>query len=146
MKSFFKDIFEYHHHFNQELVQIFIKNRNRISDRTIPLFSHVLNAHQIWNARILETKELGVHEPHSLEDCKLLDEENFKVTLKILEDFEPEKIIHYENSKGEKFRNTVGEILFHISNHSTHHKGQLISDLRQQEIDPPVTDYIYYKR
>ncbi|GAB2769896.1 DinB family protein [Salinimicrobium soli] len=146
MKDFFIDIFTYHHHFNQELLKIFQRNQDRLSTRTIPLFSHVLNAHQIWNSRILNTKTLQVQEVHSLDDCKLLDDENFELTLKILDEFDLMNRIQYRNSKGDKFENSVQEILFHIANHSTHHKGQLISDLRQQEIEPPVTDYIFYKR
>lgn len=146
MKAFFKDIFEYQHHFNQILANVFAENKEKISSRTVSLFSHVINAHQIWNARILGGKPLGVHQLHSLEDCKRLDHQNFKDTLEILDKVDLQKNINYTNSKGKNFSNSVQEILFHISNHSTHHKGQLISDLRSCGMEPPVTDYIFYKR
>ena len=146
MKDFFEDIFEYHYHFNQKLADLLISQSGRISERTIPLFSHVINAHQIWNSRILGTKSLGVHDVHSLEKCKDLDYFNYKDTLKVLSEFDLQHKVAYENSKGHKFENSVQEILFHVSNHFTHHKGQVISDLRQNGIDPIVTDYIFYKR
>ena len=145
MKEFFKDIFEYHHHFNQKLVALFIENKDSLSERTIPLFSHNINAHQIWNSRILGKTPLGVHQLHNLETCKSLDDSNLEDTLLIISEFDFGKRIKYKNSSGGEFENSVQEILFHISNHSTHHKGQLISDLRQNGIAPMITDYIYYK-
>lgn len=146
MKTFFKDIFEYHHYFNQLLADVFLENKDRISARSIPLFSHVINAQQIWNARIRGSEEQGVHDVHSLKECREVDAANFKNSLEILEGFDMEKMIRYSNSKGVEYENSVREILFHVSNHSTHHKGQLISDLRSCGIEPPVTDYIFYKR
>ncbi|MGB7785264.1 MAG: DinB family protein [Salinimicrobium sp.] len=146
MKAFFKDVLEYHHYFNQLLADVFTKNKERISPRTIPLFSHVINAQQIWNARITGSEEPGVHEVHSLKKCKNLDAINFKDSIEILESFDLDQKIKYLNSKRFEYENTVSEIFFHISNHSTHHKGQLISDLRSCGIEPPVTDYIFYKR
>ena len=146
MKAFFKDIFEYHHHFNQQLVDLLIREQERISARTTPLFSHVINAHQIWNARIVPEKPLGVHELHSLETCKAYDQSKHLRTLQIIADADLSKTITYRNSSGSEFENTIQEILFHVSNHTTHHRGQIISDLRQQGIEPIVTDYIFYKR
>lgn len=146
MKPFFKSIFDYHHYFNQKLIELFLEHSGSISKRTIPLFSHCLNAHQIWNARILKTDSFGVHQLHALKNCKDIDKTNYVDTLKIIDTFDFEETINYTNSKGDNFENTVQDILFHIANHFTHHKGQLISDLRQQEIEPPVTDYIFYKR
>ena len=146
MKAFFTDVFEYHNHFNQKLIELFIEHSNQLSERTIPLFSHCLNAHQIWNSRILNTKEFSVFQVHPLENCKSIDSANFKDSLKIIGTFDFNKVIVYQNSEGNQFKNSMQDILFHIANHFTHHKGQLISDLRQQGIEPLVTDYIFYKR
>ena len=146
MKSFFKDIFEYQHHYNQLLADLFIQHEKNLSSRSLDLFSHVVNAHQIWNARIIGGDTIAVHAVHSFKECKKMDHENFLNTVQILEYLDLDQKIDYHNSKGDPFVNKVRDILFHISNHSTHHKGQLISDLRQQGIEPPVTDYIFYKR
>ena len=146
MKEFFKDIFEYHNHFNQKLIDQLIKNEKSISDRTIPLLSHLINAQQIWNARITYKEKLGVHAEHTLQECKRIDSENYNETLEILKNHELTENILYSNSKGTEFNNTIQQILFHIANHFSHHKGQIISDLRQNGIIPIVTDYIFYKR
>ena len=146
MIEFFKDIFEYHNHFNQKLADLLIANRNKLTERTIPLFSHSINAHQIWNSRILETKSLAVHQIHTLEKCKELDNQNYNDSLDILSDFDLAKKKSYKTSGRIEFENSIQQILFHIANHFTHHRGQIISDLRQSGIEPIITDYIFYKR
>ncbi|TNF76236.1 MAG: damage-inducible protein DinB, partial [Bacteroidetes bacterium] len=54
--------------------------------------------------------------------------------------------IIYENTEGRSFSNTLQDILFHIVNHSTHHRGQITMDFRKNGMDPPLLDYILYKR
>ncbi len=146
MKDFFEDIFKYHNHFNQLLADQFEINSHQISDRSIPLFSHMLNAHQIWNSRILHQPPFGVNDVHDIPTGKKIDNHNLDSTLKILENFSLDTVINYKNTKGVEFQNSISEILFHVINHHTHHRGQLISDLRQVGIEPLVTDYIFYKR
>lgn len=146
MKEFFKDIYEYHNHFNQKLIEQLTEYVNSLSDRTIPLLSHSINAHQIWNARIMDKEKLGVHQEHTLQECKRIDNENYQQTLKILNERNMDEKINFKNSKGTEFNNSIQQILFHVANHFSHHKGQIISDLRQSGIDPIVTDYIFYKR
>lgn len=146
MKEFFKDIFKYHNHFNQKLIEQLIDNESELPKRTIPIFSHSINAQQIWNARIMEKAQFDVHQLHTLEECKGIDNENYQQTLEILNTRELDEKITYKNSKGTEFNNSIQQIVFHVANHFSHHKGQIISDLRQSGIDPIVTDYIFYKR
>ncbi|UXX80367.1 damage-inducible protein DinB [Reichenbachiella carrageenanivorans] len=146
MIPFFRDLFDYHHQTNQRLADQLIEHEVRLTDRSIPLFSHMINAHQIWNARILDLVPLGVFQVHSLKDCKALDGENFDKSLQILDSFDLSQPCFYTNSKGQTFENSIRDILFHATNHMTHHRGQLISDLRQNGMTSIVTDYIFYKR
>lgn len=146
MKEFFNDIFEYHNHFNQKLIEQLNEYENILPERTIPLFSHSINAQQIWNARITGKEKLGVHQVHSLKECAGIDNENYQETLRIIDERVLEERVIYKNSKGTEFDNSIQQILFHIANHFSHHKGQIITDIRQSGIDPIVTDYIFYKR
>lgn len=146
MIALFQELFEYHHHFNQAFVDEFEKHMDRLPERTYPLFCHVINAHQVWNARITGSQPVGVHDVHTLEKCREMDRENYRQTTLILSKEDMGGEIFYKNSKGEEYSNSVRDILFHVVNHSTHHKGQIVSDFRQQGIPPLVTDYISYKR
>jgi uncharacterized damage-inducible protein DinB len=54
---------------------------------------------------------------------------------------------NYTNMKGDPFEDTYADTLFHIVNHSTYHRGQIITMLRQSGADRVVsTDLIHYLR
>lgn len=146
MKELFHDIFGYHHHFNQKLMDLLMLNVDRLTERTIPLMSHIVNAHQIWTGRILKEPTLGVHDLHTLEECKRIDDENFDKTVKILSGYNLGEVMVFRTKNGAEFSKAIRDILFHAANHTTHHRGQIISDLRQQGIEPIATDYIFYTR
>lgn len=146
MKTFFKDIFIYHHHFNQKFIGQITEHREKIPDEFYALFCHILNAHHVWNSRILNQDPFGVHQLHHPEDLKAIDYINYTNTLQILETEDLEKTIIYKNTRGDQFNNLVKDILFHINNHSTHHRAQLASKFRSLGIVPLVSDYIIYKR
>lgn len=146
MRVLFKDIFEYHNHFNQQLLKELEKHHSKLPERTYPLFCHVLNAHQIWNARILKQETLAIMAIHAFQKCREIDEANYANTYLILDNYDLDDEVTYTNTKGQEFTNTIRDILFHAANHSTHHKGQIVSDFRQVGIEPIVTDYIFYKR
>lgn len=53
----------------------------------------------------------------------------------------------YKNSKGDSFQQPVGEVLMHVFNHSSYHRGQLITMMRQLgETVIPQTDLIVFSR
>ena len=54
---------------------------------------------------------------------------------------------HYLNLRGEPFDDTYEETLFHVVNHGTYHRGQLINMLRDLGVlTLPGTDLIHYLR
>jgi len=53
----------------------------------------------------------------------------------------------YKNIKGEPFEGTYEDTLFHVVNHSTYHRGQIITMLRESGSTLlPSTDLIHYLR
>ncbi|RYY13618.1 MAG: hypothetical protein EOO04_31605, partial [Chitinophagaceae bacterium] len=52
LKDFFLELLEYGHHVNLLLIEKFLYLPGETSEKAITLFSHILNAHQIWNYRI----------------------------------------------------------------------------------------------
>lgn len=146
MSSIFEEALVYHHHYNNVYIDIFRQHWNQLPAETYPLFCHVLNAQQIWCARILGLPQTGVRELHKMEDCTAINDRNLELAKRVLAEKSEDEMISYTNSKGEAFSNSVRDIVFHLINHSTHHKGQIAMQLRQNGIQPPVTDYIFYKR
>jgi uncharacterized damage-inducible protein DinB len=56
-------------------------------------------------------------------------------------------VFGYQNSKKEFFKQPVYEMLLHLFNHQTFHRGQIITMLRQNGIEKiPRTDFIVFSR
>lgn len=147
MKAFFHDTLEYTKNCNLQLINLLSKNPESYTGKISLLMSHTLNAHHVWNNRILDkTPKYEVWQNLDLINLKIINDTNFKDSLKILHEKDLNITVKYENTKGEKFTNTLKEIFFHIINHSTYHRGQLMSLLKNDGIEAIITDYIFYKR
>lgn len=140
------DLFEYTHHFNREMIKVIAENITKVDEKTISLINHTLNAQQIWNSRILGEKSFEVWQINPFESLEEINHQNVKKSIAIIQKSDLDKRIEYQNSRGTKFENSIFEMLFHAINHSTYHRGQLNSLLKQNGIDPLLTDYIFYKR
>lgn len=146
MKGMFLDLFEYNFHSNQKLVEMFMHFPEQTPPRSVALINHIINAHQIWNARILTQETFETWQINPLEELEDLHHMNHFKTIDILENSDLNMKFSYQNSKGEFFLNTVQEVLFHVINHSTYHRGQIALLFREAGLEPIPTDYIFYKR
>jgi uncharacterized damage-inducible protein DinB len=54
------------------------------------------------------------------------------------------KPITYVNQKGETWTYPLWQQLAHVVNHSTYHRGQVATLLRQLGVKPPMTDFLFY--
>ena len=58
-----------------------------------------------------------------------------------------EHVIAYQNSKRVQFKQPVFQILLHVFNHETYHRGQLVSMFHQLQLNNiPNTDFINWGR
>lgn len=58
-----------------------------------------------------------------------------------------EHVFGYYNSKKEFFKQPVYEVLLHLFNHQTYHRGQIVTMMRQNGVDKiPATDFIVFSR
>jgi uncharacterized damage-inducible protein DinB len=147
MQNFIVDIANYNHHCNEKLIDAFRHSGSQLSDKSQLLFSHILNAHHIWNSRILKEEPLLMPwDSLKLGKFDEVNEQNSKRTLEIISTVDLSTPISYRNTKGEEFTNTVMDILFHVFNHSNYHRGQIAMDMKSSGLDPIVSDYIFYKR
>jgi uncharacterized damage-inducible protein DinB len=114
---------------------------------------HIWDAEQIWFTRI----QGGVMQGWPSENFKGGKEELLKAFLEQSQkyvDFFADKdnsfiegSIHYKNMKGVEFTNKLEDILFHVVNHGTFHRGQIITMLRELGFDSfPVQDLIAFAR
>jgi uncharacterized damage-inducible protein DinB len=55
-----------------------------------------------------------------------------------------ERLVSYENPPGTRWTYALGDMVQHLVNHSTYHRGQVAAMLRQLGNAPPATDYLVY--
>lgn len=146
MKTFFQELFEYNYYTNQKLGDVFNASTDKMSEKAIKLYSHILNAHQIWNNRI-ETRypAFGVWDLHTIQDFRDIDKANYEHTLFIIDKLDLNNTINYA-IKGKASSKSIRGILFHVINHSTYHRGQIATEFRQNGLDPLVTEYILFEK
>lgn len=146
MKEEFKELFDYNHHYNQKLIALISENLHVVSDRTLKLMNHIINAHQIWNARIIKEKELAVWHENEWKMLVDIDQKNHIKTATIIAGSAIADTIEYTTFAGTTFSNKIQDILFHVINHSTYHRAQIATELKHSGVPPLPSDYILYKR
>ncbi|WP_050009588.1 DinB family protein [Flavobacterium sp. B17] len=146
MKEKLIDLLEYTYHFNKEMIKVISENISKTDEKIISLINHTFNAQQIWNSRILGESSFEVWQINPFENLQEINQQNFNKSVEIVKKFDLNQKSEYKNSKGTLFENEIFEMLFQAINHSTYHRGQINSLLKQNGIEPVLTDYIFYKR
>ncbi|SFT92684.1 Uncharacterized damage-inducible protein DinB (forms a four-helix bundle) [Algoriphagus locisalis] len=147
MKVFYKDFFQYNYQVNQELARSFKSYGDAIGEDIARLANHILNAQQIWIGRINGEKTLSspwVDFP--LSSFEERNQELFDLTLEVISLRELDEHIHFRNFAGQEFQNKISDILTHLVNHSTYHRGQIALLMRAAGFEPVKSDFIYFKR
>ncbi|HEY3739930.1 MAG TPA: DinB family protein [Bryobacteraceae bacterium] len=109
-------------------------------------FQHTYYADRAWLAR-LEHAGVGFEDPPPGPSLADLDRD----WLPLLERFadvagkcDANGVLAYKNLKGHAFERPIWQVVMHIVNHGTYHRGQIASMMRQLGHQPPPTDLIYY--
>jgi uncharacterized damage-inducible protein DinB len=150
MKKHIHSLLKYNHWANQKMLAV-IEAEAAKDDRIVTLYSHIISAQAIWLLRIkgLPTSPFPIWEKYKVSELQTMTNEthdNWGMYLETHHKDTFEEMVFYTNSAGKKFENTVREIVSHVVNHGTYHRGQIALLLREKGINPPVTDYIAYAR
>ncbi|MFT6871730.1 MAG: putative damage-inducible protein DinB [Roseivirga sp.] len=138
-------LFEYNLWANQKFGEI-LKVSVFKNPKILTFISHILNAQLIWIDRIKgKVSETKVWTEYPIESAvdKLL--ESSQAWLEMLEnesDFD--RMISYQNSLGDSHSSVISDIISHVANHGTHHRGQIALLLREEDIAPPASDFIFF--
>jgi uncharacterized damage-inducible protein DinB len=143
-----KKSFVYDDWANKELLQSL---EQFSTERSLQLVSHIAATQKIWYTRLhhLDSAAIAVWPNLSLNECteelQILHHQWEKLlnTLTMKDLYE---IVTYRNTKGQEFKNSISDILFHVINHSTHHRAQVAAEIRKIGGTPPAMDYIVFCR
>jgi uncharacterized damage-inducible protein DinB len=116
--------------------------------------NHILTGDRIWMHRIdgkgksparlneIQNENLGeLRQAREAEDQRILD------YVAKLGDGDLEKVLDYTNMRGQRFQDPLWQILPHLFNHQTHHRGQAHAGLSLLTgAEPPSLDLIWMMR
>ncbi len=150
MKNYFISMFQYNDWANEQILNSF-KFLEPIPEKCLLLFSHIIAAQDVWCERLAGSHDWNIQiwDVYSYQECTLLSSQSTQEWLKLVrklkqKDFD--KLIKYKNSKGNSSETPVRDILAHVINHSTYHRAQISQLLKQNNVEPPITDFIFYSR
>lgn len=109
--------------------------------------AHIYGAEWIWLQRWLgasPTALPGAHQFFTVEELRQKwdgVEEERRAFLRAIDDSRLSETVHYANLKGDRKSNALGDLFVHLVNHSTYHRGQVATMLRQLGKKPNSTDY-----
>ncbi|CAA9504517.1 MAG: DinB family protein [uncultured Segetibacter sp.] len=160
MKQIFKEYASYNAWANQKMTEaIFALPGETVQKTIVSSFSslhltllHMWNAESIWWQRInlAETIRTNDNTNSSIKEIAGGLIEQSKQWEAWVEKSTPATFEHefiYRNSKKEQFKQPVYQVLLHLFNHSTYHRGQLVTMLRQSGAEKiPNGDFIAFSR
>jgi uncharacterized damage-inducible protein DinB len=112
--------------------------------------THVVWSEWIWLARWKGESPTTVFSPAEFTTVDRLRERFHAVATErseFLDDLTPgrlSQVVEYKNLKGETWRYPLWQQLHHVVNHSTYHRGQVTTMLRQLGAEPLATDFLVY--
>jgi uncharacterized damage-inducible protein DinB len=113
-------------------------------------FAHVVATELLWLDRMTtKPQRSAVWPAWSLADCErhLGDvRAGWRDFFRGLGSDALETQVSYVNTKGNHFRNKVGDVITHVWLHSAYHRGQIASALRAAGVEPAYTDFIHAVR
>lgn len=112
--------------------------------------AHIAGAEKIWLARFIGTALDPLPTENDFTELIPLlvsweeTAAGIEAFLAGLTDDQLETTLAWSNSRGEGFSRPLWQPVFHLSNHSTYHRGQIVTMLRQMGYAAPGTDLIYF--
>jgi uncharacterized damage-inducible protein DinB len=174
MKKLIDELLKYNYWANQQILHcllglpadLWITETPSSFSSIYKTVTHVGSAEKIWLRRVRSWQSLIVTQENNPQPQKLAFdslEGDFKqissqwmqtsadwvhlIENENLTDMDLLMTIKYSNSKGQQFNQPLYEIIMHLCNHGTYHRGQLVTMLHQLNIHTiPATDLIVFKR
>ena len=128
---------------------IFHKQMNCVFPSIAETFYHIFRGQRIWIKRCIP--DLAVDDSitsfQDIDQAKKAFTDLHSVMIdSINHHYDKLSEVVYQNTKGTTFRNHIDEIMHHLANHGTYHRGNIASMIRECGNNGTSTDYIQYLR
>lgn len=149
MKAHFIRLFSFNAWANKAVADFILAEGMR-DEAVLLLASHIAHAQRNWYLRVTgQQNDVPVWTP--LEPASVLlqlaqNDELWLEYLNGLQDHDLYAKLAYKNMAGEPYLDNLADILTHLVNHSTYHRGQIVYLSRGLGFTPPGTDFIRFAR
>ena len=133
---------------NDRVLQ-YLGDASELSPRMLDLLSHILFAQEVWLARIKGRRYEKPEQAPGLADFPAAFQKCFDEYLEFLswlQDDELDSVVEYADLKGNPWSSSLHDIILHVCNHGTYHRGQLALLCRDSGNVPLATDFIVMQR
>jgi uncharacterized damage-inducible protein DinB len=113
---------------------------------------HMVGADWVWLSRWLGTSPAGMPDDWklaTLADIRTRWDQIERARSEFLDGLasaDLNRVVAYRTFKGEPFSNPLWQLLRHVVNHATYHRGQVTTLLRQLGMPAPATDLVLFYR
>jgi uncharacterized damage-inducible protein DinB len=114
---------------------------------------HMWNAESIWwqrmklQERIVEPKDNFNGKMSDAIEGLLQQNKQWNEWVGNSQEHHLDHVFQYQNFRGEQFKQPLYQMLLHVFNHGTYHRGQIVTMLRQLGVEKiPQTDFIVWSR
>jgi uncharacterized damage-inducible protein DinB len=161
MKELLKQYASYNVWASQKIVDIIILLPEESQQKVVPssfdtlykTILHMWDAESIWwqrmkmQERIMIPTENFKGNMQELTSGLLLQSKQWEEWVSSASDLSLDHVFQYQNTKREVFKMPVYQMVHHVFNHGTYHRGQLINMLRQLGMEKlPSTDFSTWAR
>jgi uncharacterized damage-inducible protein DinB len=161
MKELLKQMAAYNIWANQKIIEIILalpeeKQKQELASSFKSLYAtvlHMLDAENIWWQRMKLSERIFVPSENfngtmkDLADNLLQQNRQWDEWVNSASDMALEHVFQYYNLKRESFKQPIFQMILHVFNHGTYHRGQLVNMLRQLGVEKiPQTDFIVWSR
>jgi uncharacterized damage-inducible protein DinB len=123
----------------------FLKEVKSIFPSLAAIFEHIYSVDSMWAKRILG-EEQPVMENIKFANPSMAIHYFEQLSQQYKELSTKDGTIFYKNTKGEVFQNEFSEIIDHLTNHGTYHRGNVSAVLHQHGEKSISTDFIFFLR
>lgn len=148
MKDYLLKLFNYNHWSNEALLETVEKNK--INDEyVLKMLSHTMyiqrkRYNQLVGANYVE---IDLWDTHTVEILKTHNDALTELYIKLISKMSLSNLnekIETKAINGEVFYMSITDILIHVANHSSHHRGQVSLRIKELGHVPPEYSYLYY--
>jgi uncharacterized damage-inducible protein DinB len=149
MKEHLIRFFSFNNWANTAMANFLVANDIQ-DEEVLRLASHIAQAQRNWYFRVVgQQNDVPIWTPLAPSSIATQLAENGALWLSYLENLQESDFqtrLAYKSMAGHPFLDNLADVLTHLVNHSTYHRGQVIYLIRQLGLTPPGTDFIVFAR